>query len=52
MVQVAPENPEVNEALQKYGLGDVAVNTEEEQHKAMKLIRAMPKPMVIKKQMR
>jgi hypothetical protein len=51
-MQVAPENPEVNEALQKLGLEDMAVNTEEEQHKVIKLIRAIPKPLTIKKQMR
>ncbi|WAQ96056.1 hypothetical protein MAR_028746 [Mya arenaria] len=50
--KVEPSHGEVNDAMQKLGLGDMVIDTDEERDHVMKLIRAMPRPMSVKKDMR
>ncbi|KAH3863483.1 hypothetical protein DPMN_026472 [Dreissena polymorpha] len=51
--QVAPyEDVHVNEAMARLGLGNMVIDTEGEQQQAMKLIRAMPQPLSVRKEMR
>ena len=46
------EDVHVNEAMARLGLGNMVIDTEVEQQQAMKLIRAMPQPLSVRKEMR